>query len=76
MKIENEVTCLLARMLGLHTEEIGLESEIKDDLGADSLDYVEIIIALEEIYNIGISESDAEKIITVQNLIDFIKQEV
>ena len=74
MKIKNEVTFLIAEKLNLHIEEIAPESEFVHDLGADSLDLVELLMAVEEKYDIDISDEDAEKIITVQDSIDYLRK--
>ena len=62
----------LAEQLGLDPEAVGLDSAIKDDLGADSLDAVEMIMALEERYDISIETADAEGLKTVGDVVELI----
>jgi len=64
---------ILVNILGVKTEDIKTESKFIDDLGADSLDLVELIMALEEKFGIEISDEDAEKIITVKDALDYIE---
>lgn len=66
----NEV---ISEKLGVNLEEIVPEAHIIDDLGADSLDLVELIMSLEEESDIDISDEEAEKLDTVQSIYDFIK---
>ena len=63
---------IIAEQLGIKEEEIVPEASFVDDLGADSLDLVELIMALEEEFDTEISDEDAEKIQTVQDAIDYI----
>ena len=71
--IEQRVKKVVAEQLGVNEDEIKLESFFSDDLGADSLDTVELVMALEEKFNCEIPDEEAEKITTVQLAIDFIK---
>lgn len=61
---------LLAEHLGAKEEELTLEARLIEDLGADSLDIVEIVMALEEEFEFDISDEDAEKFTTVQDLVN------
>ncbi len=63
---------ILADVLGVKIEEIKAESKFVDDLGADSLDLVELIMSFEDKFSIEISDEDAEKIISVKDALDFI----
>ena len=72
MSIEEKVKKIVAEQLGSGEDEISNESSFIDDLGADSLDTVELVMALEEEFDIEISDDDAEKIATVQAAIDFV----
>lgn len=67
---------IIAEQLGISEEEIVPEASFVDDLGADSLDLVELIMALEEEFDMEISDEDAEKIQTVQDAINYIAQRV
>ena len=64
---------VIVEQLGVDESEITLESSFVDDLGADSLDVVELIMALEEEFNVEIPDEDAEKIVTVGDALDYIK---
>ncbi len=72
MSIEERVKKIVAEQLGSGEDEITNESSFIDDLGADSLDTVELVMALEEEFDIEIPDDDAEKIATVQAAIDFV----
>ncbi|MGQ9858425.1 MAG: acyl carrier protein [Thermodesulfobacteriota bacterium] len=67
---------IIAEQLGISEEEIVPEASFVDDLGADSLDLVELIMALEEEFDMEISDEDAEKIQTVQDAINYIAEHV
>ncbi|HEY9058986.1 MAG TPA: acyl carrier protein [Pseudobacteroides sp.] len=68
-----KVKKIIVEQLGVEEDDIALESSFIDDLGADSLDIVELIMALEEEFDIEIPDSEAEKIATVGDAVDFIK---
>ena len=70
--IEEQVKNIVAEQLGVKEEEVKKESSFVDDLGADSLDTVELVMALEEEFDTEIPDEDAEKITTVQQAIDYI----
>ena len=63
---------IVAEQLGVDEDQVTTEASFMDDLGADSLDTVELVMALEEEFDIEISDEDAEKIQTVQNAIDYV----
>lgn len=63
---------IMVDVLGANKDDIKLESKFVDDLGADSLDLVELIMSLEDKFQIEISDADAETIITVQDALDYI----
>jgi acyl carrier protein len=67
---------IIAEQLGISEEEIVPEASFVDDLGADSLDLVELIMALEEQFDTEISDEDAEKIQTVQDAINYIAENI
>ncbi|MGC8719641.1 MAG: acyl carrier protein [Thermodesulforhabdaceae bacterium] len=70
--IKEKVIDIIADKLGIERETITPEAHVIDDLGADSLDVVEMIMALEEAFDIEIPDEDAEKIRTVQDIFDYI----
>ncbi len=73
MSIEQRVKEIIVEQLGANEGEVKPEAKFVDDLGADSLDLVELVMALEEEYNMEISDEDAEKILTVGDAIEYIK---
>jgi acyl carrier protein len=68
-----KVKKIVVEQLGVEEDEITMESSFIDDLGADSLDIVELIMALEEEFDLEIPDSEAEKITTVGDAVDYIK---
>jgi acyl carrier protein len=70
--IEAQVKGIVAEQLGVKAEEVTNDASFVDDLGADSLDTVELVMALEEEFETEIPDEDAEKITTVQQAIDFV----
>jgi acyl carrier protein len=72
--IEAQVKSIVAEQLGVKEEEVTNSASFVDDLGADSLDTVELVMALEEEFETEIPDEDAEKIKTVQQAIDYITQ--
>lgn len=71
-----QVKEIIVEVLGSKPEDVKKESKFVDDLGADSLDLVELIMSLEEKFQIEISDSEAEKIITVQDALDYIAKNI
>ena len=72
--VEDQVRAIIAEQLGIKTDEIKQDASFVDDLGADSLDTVELVMALEEEFEIEIPDEEAEKITTVQNAIDYVNK--
>ncbi len=70
--IEKQVKGIVAEQLGVKEDEVTNEASFVDDLGADSLDTVELVMALEEEFDTEIPDEQAEKITTVQQAIDFV----
>ncbi|HUL83616.1 MAG TPA: acyl carrier protein [Gammaproteobacteria bacterium] len=70
--VEEQVRGIIAEQLGLKADEIKNDASFVDDLGADSLDTVELVMALEEEFETEIPDEEAEKITTVQQAIDYI----
>ncbi len=71
--IEEQVKSIVAEQLGVKADEVTNDASFVDDLGADSLDTVELVMALEEEFETEIPDEEAEKITTVQLAIDFVK---
>ncbi len=65
---------VLADQLGLEENEIKPESKLKDDLGADSLDMVELIMAMEEEFDVEIPDEEAQNIRTVEDAVNYVEQ--
>ncbi len=72
--VEERVKKIVVEELGVKDEEVTSEASFVDDLGADSLDTVELVMALEQEFKIEIPDEEAEKITTVQQAIDYIGQ--
>ena len=72
--IEQRVKKIVAEQLGVNESEIKIESSFVDDLGADSLDTVELVMALEEEFECEIPDEEAEKITTVQQAVNYINE--
>lgn len=70
--VEKKVKEIVCEQLDVSEEDVVLAASFVDDLGADSLDQVELIMAMEEEFDVSISDEDAEKMSTVQNAIDYI----
>ena len=71
--IEGKIKAIIAEKLEVSEAQVTDEAKFMDDLGADSLDVVELIMTLEDEFDIEISDEEAEKIVTVRNAIDFMK---
>ncbi len=76
MDIEEKVKEIIVDQLGVDPSQVTPEAHFIDDLGADSLDTVELVMAFEEQFGIEIPDEDAEKITTVQNAIDYLKKKL
>jgi acyl carrier protein len=76
MSVDKRVKEIIVEQLGVNENEVAPEAKFVDDLGADSLDLVELVMALEEEYNMEISDEDAEKILTVGDVIEYIQSHV
>ena len=72
MSIEDKVKKIVAEKLSVDLTEVVPEASFVDDLGADSLDLVELIMSMEEEFDIDISDEEAEKLVTVKAVIDYI----
>ena len=75
-EIFEKIKGIIVEQLGITENSITMESSFIDDLGADSLDIVELIMALEEEFDTEIPDADAEKVVTVGDVVDYIKDHV
>ncbi|MFN3870508.1 MAG: acyl carrier protein [Aquificaceae bacterium] len=76
MDLEQRIKEIIADQLGVEVEKLNPSAKFVEDLGADSLDVVELIMAFEEEFGIEIPDEDAEKIRTVGDVIDYLKEKV
>jgi acyl carrier protein len=72
MAIDQEMVDIIVEQLSVEKDKVVPDASFVDDLGADSLDLVELIMAMEEAFDIEIPDEDAEKIVTVQNAVDYV----
>ncbi len=73
MSMEKQVTTIIEEQLGVDPDRVKPEASFIDDLGADSLDIVELVMAMEEEFDIEIPDEDAEKLRTVQDVLTYLK---
>jgi acyl carrier protein len=73
MDIQAEVQAIIVEQLGVDADKVTLEASFVDDLGADSLDVVELVMAFEEKFDVEIPDEAAEKIATVKDAVEFLK---
>ena len=73
-EVLEKVKGIIVEQLGVAETAVTMEASFIDDLGADSLDIVELIMALEEEFDIEIPDADAEKVVTVGDVVDYIKE--
>ena len=71
VEIKNRIVEIVANQLGIEEEDVTAAASVIDDLGADSLDVVELVMALEEEFDLEIPDEEAEKITNVQNIFDY-----
>ena len=71
--MKKRIVQIIAKQLGIEEEDINAKSSVVEDLGADSLDVVELIMALEEEFDLEIPDTEAEKIVNVQNIFDYME---
>ena len=75
-EVFERVKKIIIEQLGVTENTVTLEASFVDDLGADSLDIVELVMALEEEFDIEIPDNDAEKVVSVGDVVDYIKEHV
>lgn len=73
-KLHEKITEIIVEQLGVKPEEVTPEASFVEDLGADSLDTVELVMALEEVFGVEIPDEEAEKIITVGDALKYIEE--
>ena len=76
MSLDERVKNLVITQLGVDAEKVNINSSFIDDLGADSLDTVELVMAFEEEFDLEISDDDAQKMQTVNDVIEYLKDKV
>ena len=76
MGLEDRVLAIVVEQLGVSKEELAPGASFIDDLGADSLDIVELVMAMEEEFDIEIPDDDAEKIQTIEDVISYVKGKI
>jgi acyl carrier protein len=76
MAVEDKIREIIVEQLGVSAEEVVPEASFIDDLGADSLDIVELVMAMEEEFDIEIPDDDAERIQTIGDAINYLKEKV
>lgn len=76
MDVEKKVKEIIVEQLGVSEDQVKLEASFIEDLGADSLDTVELVMAFEEAFDLEIPDEDAEKIRTVKDAVDYIKSKL
>ncbi len=74
MDVQEKIIEIISSQLSVPKEKVVPQASFTDDLGADSLDLVELVMAMEEEYGMEIADEDAEKLQTVQDTIDYVKQ--
>ncbi len=75
-EIFDKIKEIIVEQLGVAETAVAPEASFIDDLGADSLDIVELIMAIEEEFDLEIPDNDAEKVVTVSDVVDYIKENV
>ena len=74
MSVEQKVKQIIVEQLGVDEAQVDMSASFVDDLGADSLDIVELVMAFEEAFDLDIPDEDAEKIATVKNAVEYIDE--
>ena len=71
--MKKRIVQIIAKQLGIEETDVSAQASVVEDLGADSLDVVELIMALEEEFDLEIPDTEAEKIVNVQNIFDYLE---
>ena len=75
-EVFERIKAIIVEQLGVTDTSVTMEASFIDDLGADSLDIVELVMAIEEEFDIEIPDADAEKVVTVEDVVEYIKENV
>ena len=75
-EIFEKIKAIIVEQLGVAENSVTMDASFIDDLGADSLDIVELVMAMEEEFDIEIPDEEAEKVVTVRDVVDYIKENV
>lgn len=75
-EIFEKIKAIIVEQLGVAETAVTMDASFIDDLGADSLDIVELVMAIEEEFDIEIPDNEAEKVVTVRDVVDYIKENV
>ncbi len=75
-EVFEKVKGIIVEQLGVSEASVTMDASFIDDLGADSLDIVELVMALEEEFDMEIPDTDAEKVVTVSDVVEYIKENV
>lgn len=76
MSVEDRVKNIIMDQLGVSAEEVTLEASFVDDLGADSLDLTELIMAMEEEFDLEIDDEEAQKLLKVKDAVDYVEKQL
>lgn len=76
MDVREKALEIISKQLGVDADKIGMDASFTEDLGADSLDIVELIMAFEETFNVEIPDEDAEKLETVIQVIEYVEKKI
>ena len=74
--LEQKVTGILVEQLGMLPDDVTLDAKLVDELGADSLDSIELVLAFEDAFDIAINEAEAEKLVTVGDVVNFLAEKI
>ena len=76
MALEEKIKKIIVEQLGVNADEVNLEASFIDDLGADSLDIVELVMGFEDEFNVEIPDEEAEKILTVGDAVTYLEKHI
>lgn len=76
MDVDSRMAALIVEQLGVSKEEVSTQASFVDDLGADSLDLVELVMSMEEEFDVEIPDDDVEKMLTIGDAISYLKERI